>query len=55
VRTLWRLDATAKLPRAVRLGTACRWRRGEIEAWIAAGCPARDEWDARGGPTPARE
>lgn len=48
VRTLWRLDATAKLPRPVRLGSACRWRRGEIEAWIAAGCPTRAEWDARG-------
>jgi predicted DNA-binding transcriptional regulator AlpA len=55
VRTLWRLDATARLPRAVRLGTVCRWRRGEVEAWVAAGCPARDQWDGRCRPPPERD
>jgi predicted DNA-binding transcriptional regulator AlpA len=47
LRTLTRLDATAKLPRAVRVGSAKRWRRAEVEDWIAAGCPSRSAWDAR--------
>jgi predicted DNA-binding transcriptional regulator AlpA len=46
-RSLWRLDAAAKLPQAVRIGAAKRWRRAEIEAWIDAGCPARSAWDLR--------
>ena len=46
-RTVWRLDAAGKLPRAVRLGGAKRWRRPEIEVWIEAGCPPRSEWTWR--------
>jgi len=47
VRTLWRLDAMGKTPRAVKVGRAKRWRRQEILEWIEAGCPERREWDAR--------
>jgi excisionase family DNA binding protein len=43
---LHRLRAAGKLPPAVRLGRAVRWRRTEILAWIEAGCPPRAEWDA---------
>ena len=43
-RTVWRLDASGKLPKAVRIGGAKRWRRLEIEAFVNAGCPARDQW-----------
>ena len=40
--TIWRWDASGKLPRPLRIsrGTT-RWRRNEIEQWIALDCPDR--------------
>ncbi|MHC4525062.1 MAG: helix-turn-helix transcriptional regulator [Planctomycetota bacterium] len=46
VRQVWRLHATGRLPRAIRLGHCVRWRRAEIEAFVEAGCPTRQEWEA---------
>ena len=46
-RTLWRRDGAGDLPRPVMVGPTKRWRRGEIEAWVAGGCPSRTEWDTR--------
>ena len=46
-RTVWRLDSAGKLPASVRVGGRPRWRRQELEQWVAAGCPSRDVWDAR--------
>lgn len=40
-----RLDAGGKLPEPIRLGNFIRWRRLEIEDWIAAGCPDRGHWN----------
>jgi predicted DNA-binding transcriptional regulator AlpA len=37
-RTLWRLRSAGRLPEPVRLGGAVRWRREEIQNWIAGGC-----------------
>jgi len=46
-RSTWaRLRAAGKLPPAVKLGRACRWRRREIEEWIAAACPDARTWAA---------
>ena len=45
VRSVRRDNAAARLPRPVRVGGAVRWRRDEILAWIAAGCPHRSEWE----------
>jgi excisionase family DNA binding protein len=39
-RTLWRLHSAGQLPRSVKIGGSTRWRREEIERWIAEGCPA---------------
>jgi len=39
VRTLWRLRSSGKLPEPVHLGGAVRWRKADIDAWVAAGCP----------------
>lgn len=41
-RTVQRMLAAGTLPEPVRLPghRALRWRRADIEAWIAAGCPA---------------
>jgi predicted DNA-binding transcriptional regulator AlpA len=47
VRQVWRLSNTGRLPRPVRLGNCVRWRRAEIEAHLAAGCPTREEWERR--------
>jgi predicted DNA-binding transcriptional regulator AlpA len=41
VRHIWRLSELGKTPLPVRLGSCVRWPRASIEAWIAAGCPAR--------------
>jgi excisionase family DNA binding protein len=39
-RTLWRWSRSGKMPRPIRIadGTV-RFRRAEIQDWIAAGCP----------------
>ena len=37
-RTLWRLRSAGRLPEPVRLGGAVRWRREDIQEWIAGGC-----------------
>lgn len=51
-RQVWKLYASGRIPAPVRLGRSVRWRRLEIEEWVAAGCPARDEVTAKGGPHP---
>ena len=48
-----RLDARGLAPAGVRLGRRRVWTLEELRAWLAAGCPSRDSWDAlreaRGG------
>lgn len=39
LRTLWRLNSAGLLPEPVRLGNSVRWRREEIDSWVAEGCP----------------
>ena len=39
-RHLDRMRAAGQMPAPVRLGALVRFRRTEIEGWIAAGCPA---------------
>lgn len=46
-RAIWKLLAVGRLPRPVRLGRSVRWRAAELSAWIGAGCPSRDTWEAR--------
>jgi excisionase family DNA binding protein len=38
-RHVYRLADAGKMPGPVRLGTAVRWRRSDLVAWIDAGCP----------------
>lgn len=38
-RTIWRWLSKAIMPEPVRPGGSTRWRRTDIEAWIAGGCP----------------
>ena len=38
--TIWRMRDDGKLPPAIALTSQCiRWRRSDIDAWLAAGCP----------------
>ena len=46
VATIWRMDASGKLPNAVRPSPGVkRWRREEIQEWIGADCPCRKDWE----------
>ena len=47
LRTIWRWAADGSLPEAVDLPGDLRWLTSEIEAWLAARCPRRSEWQAR--------
>jgi excisionase family DNA binding protein len=50
------LNSSGRVPQPVRLGRRTLWRREELAAWIEAGCPSRDRWQALKGGTgrPAR-
>lgn len=37
-------DAAGRLPAPLSLGGSKKWRKAEIEAWVAAGCPGRARW-----------
>lgn len=44
----WRTwDAAGWIPRPVRIGRSTLWRADELREWVAAGCPRREEWEAR--------
>ena len=43
--TLYRLLSAGRLPSGEKLNRCRRWSRRNIEAWIAAGCPPRDQWE----------
>ena len=39
-RNVYRLADAGKMPRPLKIGALVRWRRADIDAWLAAGCPA---------------
>ena len=41
---LYSLHSSGRLPLPVKLGRRTLWRRDELSAWVAAGCPSRDKW-----------
>lgn len=44
----WRTwDSAGLIPQPIRIGRSTLWRSKELEAWVAAGCPRRQEWEAR--------
>jgi excisionase family DNA binding protein len=45
-RTLWRLLSSGQLIEPIRIGRSVRWRREEVERWIANSCPPRDKWES---------
>ena len=45
-RHLHTLNASGRLPRPIRFGRSVRWIHFELCAWLSAGAPARDKWEA---------
>lgn len=46
-RHLWTMLHDGRLgPQPMRFGRAVRWNRAEIEAWLSAGAPSRDDWQS---------
>jgi DNA-directed RNA polymerase specialized sigma24 family protein/predicted DNA-binding transcriptional regulator AlpA len=44
----WRTwDSAGLIPQPVRIGRSTLWRQTELQAWIAAGCPCREDWEVR--------
>lgn len=46
LRTVRTWDAAGKLPAPIRLGGRVVWRLDEIRAWLRAGAPKREQWEA---------
>ena len=44
IATVWRMRDCGRIPPPLKIGAIVRWRRDDIERWIADGCP-----DMRGG------
>lgn len=38
-RTVWRMRSSCQIPKPIKVGGGVRWRRQDIESWIAQGCP----------------
>jgi len=38
--------ASGELPAPIRLGRSVRWRADEIRAWLEAGAPPQEKWEA---------
>jgi len=45
----YRMHSAGKIPLPVRLGGCVRWRVDELLAWIEAGMPSRQRWQALKG------
>jgi predicted DNA-binding transcriptional regulator AlpA len=45
--TWWRWVSSGRVPAPVRPSAGvCRWRLEELQAWVAAGTPTRENWVA---------
>ncbi len=42
-RHVYRLADAGRMPAPVRVGALVRWRRTDLDAWLAAGCPSTRE------------
>ncbi|AQT68312.1 putative transcriptional regulator [Anaerohalosphaera lusitana] len=45
-RQIFRLNATGRVPKPLKIGGAVRWNKGEIHAWLQKGAPDRLTWEA---------
>lgn len=42
-RHVFRLVQLGRMPKPLRLGGLVKWRRVDLQRWLAAGCPPVDE------------
>ena len=42
----FRWDSAGRIPQGLKIGGCKVWRRSELEAWIEAGTPNREKWQA---------
>ena len=47
LRTWRSWDSAGRIPRPVRINRSTLWRFDELQKWVEAGCPRREEWEAR--------
>jgi len=47
LRTWRSWDAAGWIPKPLKIGRSTLWRARELEKWVAAGCPRREEWEKR--------
>lgn len=45
LRTWRSWDSAGLIPQPVRIRRCTLWRAEELRAWVAAGCPRREEWE----------
>lgn len=45
-RQVWKLLAMGRLPEPIRIGRSVRWKKTDIEAWIANGCRVESQGKA---------
>ena len=45
-RQIFRLNSSGKLPAPIRIGGSVRWAEGTIAAWLKAGAPVRENFEA---------
>jgi predicted DNA-binding transcriptional regulator AlpA len=44
---LYRLESEGQIgPRPIKLGNCTLWSYMELQRWVRAGCPSREEWIA---------
>lgn len=43
---LWQLHSQGRIPKPVKLGRRTLWVRAELLAYVEAGCPNRQRWEA---------
>ena len=44
-RQVHRMNRSALIPAALRIGGCTRWRAAEVAAWLRAGSPPRERWN----------
>jgi len=48
-RQVFRLNSCGKIPAPIRIGGSVRWAESTITAWLAAGAPDRQTFEAMQG------
>ena len=43
---VYAMHNAGRLPLPFRIGSSVRWDRAELTAWVAAGAPSREKWQA---------